>query len=74
MEIRIRSRFRKLQVLQSKCLRIATNAPWYICNKQNHGDPRVPFFTYHIRFEGFDSKCGEPLIYAAQLMSTLTED
>ena len=25
-----RSHIRKLQVLQSKCLRIATNAPWYI--------------------------------------------
>jgi hypothetical protein len=39
----IHSLFRKLQMLQSKCLHIATSAPWYICNKQNHGDRGVPF-------------------------------
>jgi hypothetical protein len=27
------TRFRKLQVLQSKCLRIATNAPWYVSDR-----------------------------------------
>jgi hypothetical protein len=32
------SHVRKLQVLQSKCLRIATNAPWYVSNKQIHDD------------------------------------
>jgi len=61
------------QVLQSKCLHIATNAPWYICNKQNHGDLGDPFFTDQIRSEGFDPKCGETLIYAAWQMSMLTE-
>jgi hypothetical protein len=37
-----RSHVRKLQVLQSKCIRIATNAPWYVSNKSNargFGDP-----------------------------------
>jgi hypothetical protein len=54
-------------VLQSKCLRIATNAPWYIGNKQIHDDLGVLFFTNHIRFltERFDSKLadvGNPLV------------
>jgi hypothetical protein len=44
-----RSHVRKLQVLQSKCLRNATNKPWYIGNKQVHKNLGVPFFTDHIR-------------------------
>jgi hypothetical protein len=40
---------RKLQVLQSKCLRIATDAPWYISSGQNHKDLGVPFFADHRR-------------------------
>jgi hypothetical protein len=32
----VRSHVRKLQVLQSKCLRIATKAPWYVRNSQIH--------------------------------------
>jgi hypothetical protein len=40
-----RSHVRKLQVLHSKCLRIATNAPWYVSNRQIHGDLRIPFFA-----------------------------
>jgi hypothetical protein len=39
-----RSRIKKLQVLQSKCLRIATIAPWYIGNRQIHDDLGVPYF------------------------------
>jgi hypothetical protein len=38
-----RSHIRKLQVLLSKCLRIATGAPWYISNMQIHEDLGVPF-------------------------------
>jgi len=59
---------RKLQVLQSKCLRIATNVTWYIGNKQIHEDFVVPFFTDHIRSltERFDSSkladAGSPLV------------
>jgi hypothetical protein len=29
---------RKMQVLQSKCLRLATGAPWYVRNRQIHED------------------------------------
>ena len=29
---------RRLQVLQSKCLRLATDAPWYVSNRQIHKD------------------------------------
>jgi hypothetical protein len=62
-----RSHIKKLQVLQSKCLRIATNAPWYIGNKQIHDDLGVPYFPDHIRHltESFDSKLanvGNPLV------------
>jgi hypothetical protein len=61
------SHVRKLQVLQSKCLRIATDAPWYVSNRQIHDDLVIPFFAYHIRAltESFDSKladAGDPLV------------
>jgi hypothetical protein len=42
------SHIKKLQVLHSKCLRIANNAPWYICNRQIHDDLGVPYFSDHI--------------------------
>jgi hypothetical protein len=56
----------KLQVLQSKCLRIATSAPWYMSNRQINEDLGVPFFADHIRAltDSFDSKladAGNPL-------------
>jgi hypothetical protein len=52
-----RSHITKLQVLQSKCLPIAANAPWYIDNRQIHDDLGVPYFSDHIRhlIERFDS-------------------
>jgi hypothetical protein len=61
------SHVRKLQVLQSKCFRIATNASWYVGNRQNHEDLGIPFFADHIRAltESFDSKlteAGNPLV------------
>jgi hypothetical protein len=67
---------RKLQVLQSKCLRIATVAPWYISNRQIHEDLGVPFFADQIRVltESFDSNladAGNPLVW--QLGRYLTE-
>jgi hypothetical protein len=37
-----RSHIKKLQVLQSKCLRIATSSPWYTGNRQNHDDFESP--------------------------------
>jgi hypothetical protein len=71
-----RSHVRKLQVIQSKCLRAATGAPWYISNRQIHEDLGVPFFADHIRSltESFDSKLAgarNPLI--RQLDGYLTE-
>jgi hypothetical protein len=55
------SHVQKLQVLQSKCLRIATNSPWYVGNKQIHDDLGVPYFADHIKqlTERFDSKLAD---------------
>jgi hypothetical protein len=44
-----RTHVRRLQVLQSKCLRLVTGAPWYISNRQIHEDLGVPLFTDHVR-------------------------
>jgi hypothetical protein len=62
-----RSHVRRLQVLQSKCLCLATGAPWYVSNSQIHEDLGVPLFTDHIRAmtASFDSKLadvGNPLV------------
>jgi len=62
-----RSHVRRLQVLQSKCLRLATGAPWYVGNRQIHQDLGVPLLADHIRAltESFDSKLadvGNPLV------------
>jgi hypothetical protein len=43
------SHVRKLHVLQSKCLRIAVNAPWYISNRQIHENLGIPFFADNMR-------------------------
>jgi hypothetical protein len=40
---------RRLQVLQSKCVRLATGAAWYVSNRQIHEDLGVPLFADHIR-------------------------
>jgi hypothetical protein len=62
-----RSQVQMLRVLQYKCLRIATNAPWYAGNRQIHEDLGIPFFADHIRAltKGLDSKladAGNPLV------------
>jgi len=62
-----RSQVRRLHVLQSKCLRPATGAPWYVINRQIHEDLGVPLFSDHIRAltASFDSKLadvGNPLV------------
>jgi hypothetical protein len=62
-----RSHVRRLQVLQSKCLRLATGAPWYVSNRQIHEDLGVPLFADHIRAltASIDSKLADvenPLI------------
>ena len=51
-----RFRVRKLQVLQSKCLRLASGAPWYLRNMQVHEYLGVPLFSDHTRAttESFD--------------------
>jgi hypothetical protein len=63
-----RSHVRRLQVLQSMCLRLATGAPWYVSNSQIHKDLGVPLLADHIRalIAGFDSKLadvGNPLVW-----------
>ena len=44
-----RSHIKKLQVLQSNGLRIATFSPWHIGNRQIHDDLRVLYLSDHIR-------------------------
>jgi len=44
-----RSHVRMLQLLQSKCLRLATGDPWYVSNRQIHEDLGVPLFADLIR-------------------------
>jgi hypothetical protein len=48
-------------VLQSKCLRLATGAPWYVSNRQIHEDLGVPLFADHIRAmtASFDSRLAD---------------
>jgi 4-amino-4-deoxy-L-arabinose transferase-like glycosyltransferase len=56
-----RTHLRRLQVLQSKCLRLLTGAPWYLSNRQIHEDLGVPLFADHIRAltASFDSKLAD---------------
>jgi hypothetical protein len=56
-----RSHVRRLQVLQSKCLRLATGAPWFVSNRQIHEDLGVPLFADQIRalIASFDSKLAD---------------
>jgi hypothetical protein len=46
----------KMQVLQSKCLHIATNAPLCVGNRKIYEDLGISFFADHIRalIESFD--------------------
>ena len=62
-----RSHVRRLQVLQCKCHRLATGAPWYVSNRHIHEDLNVPFFADQIRAltASIDSKLadvGNPLV------------
>jgi len=56
-----RSHVRRLQVLQSKCLHLATAAPWYGSNRQIHEYLCVPLFAANIRdlTASFDSKLAD---------------
>jgi hypothetical protein len=55
------SHVRKLHMLQSKCLCIATNAPWYFGKRKIHKDLGIPLFADHIRAltESLDSKLAD---------------
>ena len=62
-----RSHVRKLQVLQSKCHRLATGVPRCVSNRQIHEDLGVPLFADHViaLTESFDSMIvdvGNPLL------------
>jgi hypothetical protein len=62
-----RTHVRRLQVLQSKCFRLDTGAPWYVSNRQIHEDLGVPLFANHSRAltASFDSRLadvGNPLV------------
>ena len=62
-----RTHVRRLQLLQSKCLRLASGAPWYVGNRQIHEDLGVSLFAEHIRAltASFDSELpdvGNPLV------------
>ena len=56
-----RTHVRKLHVLQSKCLRLVTGAPWYVSGRQIHEELGVPLFADHIRAlnASFDSKLAD---------------
>jgi hypothetical protein len=73
-----RTNVRKLHVLQSKRLRLATDAPWYVHNRQIHEYLGVPLFADHIRAltVSFDSKFADvvnPPITATRQIHKLTE-
>jgi hypothetical protein len=61
------SHVRKLQVVQSMRIRLATGASWYVSNRQIHEDLGVPMFADDIRAHtaSFESKladAGNPLV------------
>jgi len=55
------SHVRSLQVLKSKCLRLATGVPWYVSKRQIQEDLGVSLFADHIRAvtASFDSKLAD---------------
>ena len=56
-----RTHVRRLQVLHSNCLRLATCAPWYVSNRQINEDLGVPLFADHVRAltASFDSRLAD---------------
>ena len=48
-------------MLKSKCLHLATCAPWYVSNRQIHEDLGVPLFADNTKTptESFDSKIAD---------------
>jgi hypothetical protein len=54
--------------LQSKCLLLATGAPWYVSNRQIHEDLGVALLADHIRaltatFNSKSADVGNPLVW-----------
>jgi hypothetical protein len=69
---------RRLQMLQSECLRLATGAPWYVSNMLIHEDLGVPLFADHTialtaSFDSSLSLRGEPPSTATRQILALTE-
>jgi hypothetical protein len=67
---------RNLRVFQSKCLRIASGAPWYISNRETYEDLGVTFFANHIRAVtiNFDSElAGVGTPYYGDLVDTCAD-
>jgi hypothetical protein len=65
----LRSHVQKLQVLQSKCLRVPNNPPWYVSNRKIHEDLGTPFFADQITLtKSYDSK----VIWCGKLLSLAT--
>jgi len=56
-----RAHVKRLQVFQSKCLRLVTAAPWYLSKRQIHEEFGVPFFANNIRAltASFDTRLAE---------------
>ena len=54
---------RRLHLLKSKCLRLATGARWYVSTRQIHEDLVVPLFANHVRdlTANLDSKLADVL-------------
>ena len=49
-------------MLQSKCLRLATGAPWYVSNRQIHEDLGVPLFALTASFDSKLADVGNPFV------------
>ena len=55
-----RTLVRKLQVLQFKCLRLATGTPWYVSRRHIHENLGVPLFAdIRALIASFDSKIAD---------------
>jgi hypothetical protein len=71
---------RKLQVFQCKCLRMVTNEPWFVSNRQFHENLSIKFFADNIKAltKSLDSKlpgAGNPFVWllGRHLCKSITE-
>ena len=49
-----KTRLNRIQVLQNKILRTATNAPWFVRNNQIHNDLGIPYISEFIKSKAED--------------------